>query len=106
MDFNFHDVLGLKLGSVMAGFLGGLVKGLIMPNVTMTQTIISCVIGGITAGYLTTPIMYWLPWATVTGAEGAVGYAIGLTAMLICEGIIKYVSRWRDNPTIPPKQDE
>jgi hypothetical protein len=94
--------LGIKLGSLLAGFFGGLVKALIMPSVTPSGALFSCVTGALTAGYFTPVAMHWLPLAGIAGAEGAVGYAIGLTAMLICEGLMRAAKHWRDDPRLPP----
>jgi hypothetical protein len=94
--------LGIKTGTVLAGFAGGLVRVLIAKNVTFMQALLSCIVGAITAGYFTPVAMHWLPLAEVSGAEGAIGYAIGLTAMLICEGLLRAAARWRDDPRLPP----
>lgn len=102
MNDPLFDLFGVKLGSVVAGFIGGLVRSLIMRNATVSQTIIACIVGGATAGYFTPVAMHWLPYElTAASLEGAVGYAIGISGTVICEGVINLARRWRENPTLP-----
>jgi hypothetical protein len=65
------------------------------------------VIGSLTAGYLTTPVYAaakaWFPLlAGDASSEHAIGFLVGLTAMLICEGVTKAVRGWSNNPRLPP----
>ena len=102
MSDPLQSFVGIKLSSVLAGFAGGVVRALMLPRITPWQAFSSCIVGALTAGYLTPVAMHYLPFAGTTGGgEGAVGYAIGLTSMLICEGIIVAVRRWRSDPKLP-----
>lgn len=92
------QVVGLKLTTVLAGFFGGLVRSLMMPGVTKTQALVSCVIGAVTANYVTPEIVKVIPVA-----EPSMGFAVGLGSMVLCEGIIRLLQKWRDDPNWPPK---
>lgn len=67
----------------------------------------SVIVGALTAGYLTTPVYKLLtanfPASTDPSTEHAVGFLVGLTAMLICEGVLRYVRQWSKNPKMPSK---
>ncbi len=104
MNDPLQTYIGIKAGSLLAGFFGGLVKALLMKNVTAGQALFSCVVGALTAGYFTPIAMHWIPFAEVSGAEGAVGYAIGLTAMMIVEGLLNAARRWKDDPKFPSRE--
>ena len=64
--------LGIKLGSLIAGFLGGLVKALIMPSATPSGALFSCVIGALTAGQMG-PVVTWSksPGGTTLGPNSS-----------------------------------
>lgn len=103
MSDPFQSILGIKASSVLAGLAGGLVRSLILPGLTVRQAIVSCIIGALTAGYLTPAAVEYWPFEASQGIEGAFGYAIGLSAMLICEGVIRAARHWRDDPKLPGK---
>jgi predicted permease len=88
-------ILGVKLSHMVAGFFGGLVKALISPEVKLMRTIFSCIAGAMTAGYMTPIAIHYIPFAGTEGAEGAIGYVIGLTAMVIVERLANVVKKWR-----------
>jgi len=107
-----HEMLGVKLLNVFAGFAGGTVRGLVVKGFSWPQRIASAVVGGITAGYATPAAMplirKWLDlWAYPTGdIEGSVGFALGLVGMTVCDAVIRWARRWRDGPPtmpMPPK---
>lgn len=101
-----HDwqlFFGVKVSSLLAGLAGGLVRALMMRSgLTKWQVFVSCIVGALTAGYLTPVFMHVLPYHDAAGAEGAVGYAIGLSAMYLCEGVMRAAKSWRDDPKLPP----
>lgn len=105
MSDPFQQYVGIKASTLLAGFAGGVVRALMLPRITPWQAFSSCIVGALTAGYLTPVAMHWLPFADTTGGEGAVGYAIGLTSMILCEGIIVAARRWKAAPKLPTNGD-
>lgn len=103
MSDPFQTIVGIKLSTLLAGLAGGLVRSLILPGLTVKQAIASCTIGALTAGYLTPAAVEYWPGDASPGIEGAFGYAIGLSAMILCEAIMKAAKRWRDDPKFPSK---
>lgn len=93
--------LGIKSYHLIAGFAGGVVRAFVRPGATKLQAFGSCVVGALTAGYMTPVAVIYLPESASIGGEGATGFVIGLTGMAVAEGLIQLVNRWRNNPTIP-----
>ncbi len=64
-------------------------------------------LAGLTVGYLTTPV-YAAAKAYFPALEGdasfehAIGFLVGLTAMLICEGVLRAARGWSRQPKLPP----
>ena len=61
-----------------------------------------------TAGYITTPVYAaasaYLPGiANDVSSEHAIGFLVGLTAMLICEGFLRFARGWSRHPRFPRK---
>lgn len=96
--------LGIKLTHLLAGVAGGTVRAFLAGGGWLAATS-SVVIGSLTAGYLTTPVykiaQSYLPLNVETSTEHAVGFLVGLTAMLLCEGVLKAARGWSQNPTVP-----
>lgn len=92
-------IFGIKITNIIAGILGGSVRAFLVGG-NWFQYFISVFTGGVTAAYFSTPltyspINYWqLP-------EGTVGFLVGLTGMLLCEGIMRYARSWSRNPSLP-----
>jgi hypothetical protein len=89
----------------LAGVAGGVVRALLSGGGWLAA-ISSVVIGSLTAGYLTTPVYaaakaYFPLLAGDASSEHAIGFLVGLTAMLICEGVLRFIRVWSRNPTIP-----
>ena len=98
-------LLGIKTTHLVAGVAGGAVRALLAGGGWLAA-ISSVVIGSLTAGYLTTPVYAaaraYFP--TLTGGistEHAIGFLVGLTAMLICEGVLRFIRGWSRNPKLP-----
>lgn len=96
-----ETLLGVKITHVVAGFAGGVVRAFMVGHNFWTA-ISSVIIGALTAGYLTTPIykaaLAYLPVHEDPSTEHAVSFLVGLTAMLICDGILHVVKTWSDEP--------
>ena len=96
--------IGVKTSHLVAGIAGGVVRAFLSGSDMMTA-IASVVIGSLTAGYLTTPVYKGLaanfPATADPSTEHAVGFLVGLTAMLICEGVLRYARQWSKNPRLP-----
>lgn len=100
-----QSLLGIKLTHLLAGVAGGVVRAFLGGG-DVTAAISAVVVGSLTAGYLTAPVyngmLRYFPSTADPSTEHAVGFLVGLTAMLICEGVLRYVRSWSRNPTIPP----
>lgn len=77
--------LGIKVPDLVAGMFGGIVKALVFQREGPGETIVSAIIGALTANYLGTLIAEKIG---VEKAIGAVCFATGITAMVICQVII------------------
>ena len=100
-------LLGIKLTHLLAGVAGGIVRALLAGGSWMAS-VSSVVIGSLTAGYLTTPVYaaakaYFPALTGDASSEHAIGFLVGLTAMLICEGVIRAADGWSRNPKFPPQ---
>lgn len=100
----FESILGIKITHIAAGVAGGAVRALLMGGGWMAA-FTAVLIGSLTAAYFTTPAYYLLSRYTSIpqepSTEHAVGFLVGLTAMMICEGFLKYARGWSRNPTLP-----
>lgn len=100
-----QGIIGIKFTHLLAGVAGGIVRALLAGG-SWLAAISSVVVGSLTAGYLTAPIYAgaktWLP---VIGhdvsSEHAISFLVGLTAMLICEGVLRAARGWSKNPKVP-----
>ena len=100
-----EGMIGIKLTHLFAGFAGGVVRAFLAGG-SWLAAVSSVVIGSLTAGYLTTPVYSgataWFPFVkTDSSSEHAIGFLVGLTGMLICEGVLKAVRGWSKNPKLP-----
>ena len=99
-----HSLIGIKAAHVVAGVLGGAVRGLISPAFPWSQRITSAVVGAAAAGY-GTPVMTAIArqWMDSSGypasdVEGVVGFLLGLSGMTVCDGVIKWIAKWWNEP--------
>jgi uncharacterized membrane protein len=103
MDW-LHAFLGIKASHLIAGIAGGIVRAFLTGSDLMTA-VASVVVGSLTAGYLTSPIFTatapYLPLPPDASTEHAVSFLVGLTAMLLCEGVLRATKTWSKNPKMP-----
>lgn len=100
------SLLGIKTTHVVAAFLGGIVRVLILPYSGFLRSVAAVLAGLIIGGYgtpIALPMAARLGWIDPSvSAEGMVGAALGMIGMSVCEGIITMGRKWRQNPTLPP----
>lgn len=97
------SILGVKLVHLVAGGIGGAIRGLSRPGESIWRRILSTVIGSLMAGY-GTPVAAPIVAAqlassgvTAETAAGLCGFILGVTGMSIVEGAINRAKRWRDD---------
>ena len=100
-----QGLLGIKLTHLFAGIAGGVVRAFLSGGGWLAA-VSSVVVGSLTAGYLTTPVYagakhYFPALGGDTSSEHAIGFLVGLTAMLLCEGVLRAARGWSKSPTIP-----
>ena len=101
MDFGaIETTLGVKIAHALAGFFGGAVRGLIVGGgipATMTAAGIGC----FTAAYVTSPVYFlavnYFPALKDPATEHASAFLVGLCALIICEGAMKYAKKRIEN---------
>lgn len=81
---------GLKLPDLAAGFCGGLVKALVFHQGNPGATLVSTIVGALTANYLSEAAAAYLGMG-----RGAAGFITGLVAMAVCQGIMDAASKWK-----------
>lgn len=94
------NYIGINETTATAGFLGGTVRGLIIRG-GWINGIISAFVGCITSNYLAAPASLSATLNPFMWSEGTFGFLIGMSAFLICEGILKKAKDWSLNPTLP-----
>ena len=96
--------LGIKSSHAVGGVAGGTVRYLIVGG-NYLAGLASATVGLITAAWLT-PSFYFAfikfyPTWNDPSMEGSIGFLLGLTGMVICEGFMKLARRWAANPSVP-----
>jgi len=86
---SFLADMGITIKHLVAGFCGGVVSALLMRNVSTWQALSSVLIGTLTANFFTDHATRYLGIG-----DGAAGFLIGLTAMVICQKLIEATKRW------------
>ena len=97
--------IGIKFTHLVAGVAGGMVRALLAGG-GWSAAVTSVIVGSLTAGYLTTPIFKAAKasFPSIGGdvsTEHATSFLVGLTAMLICEGVLRAVRGWSKKPSMP-----
>lgn len=101
------SVIGVKLGSTIAGFAGGVVSLAFVQGLTRTQAVMAVVVGSLSAAYLT-PLVAAKLNITPELQNGA-AFVIGLCAMSVIPAVKKAVaaraSRLAGSVTPPTQGD-
>ena len=101
-----QQLIGIKLTHLLAGIAGGIVRAFLSGDPNVWSAIASVVVGSLTAGYMTSPVYIisqrYFGFVADTSTEHAVGFLVGLTAMMLCEGVLRFAKQWSRNPTMPP----
>lgn len=92
--------LGLNESTATAGLLGGTVRGLIIQG-GWINGIISALVGAITANYMASSIALSPTFNVWNWSEGTIGFIVGMSGMLICEGILKWMRDWSQSQKLP-----
>ncbi len=93
---------GVKLVHLVAGAIGGAIRGLSRPGESLWRRILTTVAGALVAGY-GTPVAAPLLAAQLSAsgintetAAGLCGFVLGVAGMSLCEGVVIRAKRWRD----------
>ena len=101
-----QQLIGIKLTHVLAGLAGGTVRALLMGG-GWWAAVTSVIAGSLTSAYMTTPVyslaIAYTPIAHDASSEHAIGFLVGLTAMLLCEGALRAARSWSRNPVLPSR---
>lgn len=81
------EELGFNAQRLVAGFAGGVVAALALKLKTPSAAVGSVVVGTLTANFLGPAALHYLPDWLSSGAT----FIVGLSAMVICQGIIGVV---------------
>lgn len=94
------DAIGIRLGVLIAGFAGGLLRALSRKSFTIREVVVSPICGALAAAYLTTPVLHYFykigwplpedPVATMLAAA----FLVGTSAMWISDLVIDAAGRW------------
>lgn len=83
------DEWGLNILRLSAGFGGGVLHALLRKQASPVAVVTSVVAGTLTANYLGAAAGHYAP---VWVGDGAVSFLVGLSAMEICQGLMRFTS--------------
>jgi hypothetical protein len=90
------DVLGVKAGAVVAGFVGGVVSLSLIRNLTPLSAV-GTVLGGTACAAYLTPIV--LEYTGLNGSmEHALAFLLGIVGMNGVAGVFKISERFKSQP--------
>lgn len=92
----FHEFLiwlGIKVPDLVAGMLGGVVKALVFHRENPGETVVSGIVGGLTANYLGEALA-----GKIGFGLGATCFAVGISAMVLCQVIIDRARKLQEKP--------
>jgi len=96
---DWMDAVGVKVGSVFAGTVGGILSLSMLPKLTFRKAVTAVLGGGACAGYLTPLVAEYLSIGS-RNLENAMAFVLGVVGMNIVGGLFLMSDRWRENPTL------
>ena len=90
------NILGIKIATAVAGFLGGVICLSWLRRLSHPPAAMAVLTGAVTASYGTPALMFYLHWPTPL--ENFAAFFIGLTAMNIIPGLLRLSEMFRRNP--------
>lgn len=94
-----QSFLGYKLIHLLAGLSGGLMRALVKGE-SIGASVVSILAGMLASMHITPFVMEWLNFRS-ENADLALGFLIGVTAMILAEGAMKWAREWSRHPTLP-----
>lgn len=95
------DELGLRVSSLVAGLVGGVLALSMMPQLTFRKAVAAVLGGGACAAYAT-PVVAELIDLSSRHVENGLAFVLGVVGMNVLGGIFKLSEKWRDKPTLDP----
>ena len=95
------DELGVKVSSLVAGLVGGVMALSMMPQLTFRKALAAVIGGGACAAYAP-PIIVELISLDNRNLENGLAFVLGVVGMNILGGLFKISEKWRDKPTLDP----
>ncbi|MHC4302833.1 MAG: peptidase M48 [Planctomycetota bacterium] len=81
MTTGIEEVLGLKAGILVAGFVGAIASLAYMRDLTPAKAIFALVVGTGCAAYVTPLVMGWLNLSNAANGENAAAFIVGVVGM-------------------------
>lgn len=98
-DLRWWDVMGIQVGTVVAGLIGGILSLSMMPKLTFRKAMTAVLGGGACAAYGTPLVVEYLGVAS-RNLENGLAFVLGVVGMHILGGLFTLSDRWRRNPSI------
>lgn len=95
------DALGLKVSTLVAGLVGGVLALSMMPQLTWRKAMTAVVGGGACAAYAT-PIAAEVLGLGSRHLENGLAFVLGVIGMNILGGVFTLSEQWRKRPTLDP----
>ncbi len=103
MSSPWTDELGLKVSSLVAGLIGGVLALSMMPQLTFRKAVAAVLGGGACAAYAT-PVVAELLNLTSRHVENGLAFVLGVIGMNLLGGLFKLSEQWRNKPTLDPEK--
>lgn len=84
--------IGIKVPDIVAGIAGGMVNAILFQRSSPIAAVASVIAGGLTANYIADPMAKQFSMNL-----GPAGFVIGLTAMIVCQGLMAGAQKWADS---------